>query len=114
ADTTAVTVFRRCTTARPARTAAPRPAAQAGFTDASDVSTKPMRVSATTTRVKRGHGWGVTRTAESGDVRRSALQKRRKTTYSVAIAASHGAVISPAKRVNVNPLADRASRLVRL
>ena len=41
-------------------------------------------------------------------------KNRRKTTYSVPIATSHGSPISAAKRGKLNPLAANASRLVRL
>src|SRR5262249_10072970 len=110
----AVTVVRCWARARTARTAAPANAAQAGLTPAAEAATNPARVAATTASTKTGAlaGWAAGRARAPAS--RAAAKNRGRTTYSVAMAASHGRAISAAKRGKARPLAANASRLVRL
>ena len=53
-------------------------------------------------------------TGSGSELTRSAAKKRRKITYSIAIATIHGSDIRPANRTKLTPLAANASRFVRL
>ena len=103
---------RRRTIPRTASTAAPAHAAHAGERPTSDVTAKPASVSASTTSANTG-SWGVAGTASSASVDNSPAKNHRKTTYSAAIASSHGAAISAVKRVNDSPALANASRFVK-
>lgn len=89
-------------------------AAHSGSIPANEVTTNPARVSPSTTSVNTGSGCRSSVLGACAPAARSAAKKRRKTTYSTAIAASHGSAISTANRVKESPLAVKASRLVRL
>ncbi len=110
---------RRRASARPASTAAPARAAQAGLTPAAEAPTNPASVRPTTVTVNTGSPaapspasrW-VRGPADPG--LRSDPKNRPNTTYSTPMTASHGRAISAAKCPNASPLAANASRLVRL
>src|ERR1700758_2617055 len=112
--TTAPRVVRRRSAARPANTSVPAAAAHAGLMPAAEAMTNPARVAATVTIANHG---AAIRSGASGavDARvvRSRAKNLRNTANSIAIATSHGSVISAANRTKVNPLAENASRLVR-
>lgn len=79
-----------------------------------DVSTNPASVHPTVTRANSGSSGASAVCGACAPASRSVAKKRRKTTYSTAIAATHGSAISAANRVKLSPLAANASRLVRL
>src|SRR5487761_442332 len=107
--------IRRLASARAVSTAAPANTAQAGLTPAAEAMANPARVRPTTTRVNTGRRAGSGLVARSrSPAMRSAAKKRRNTTYSVPMTASHGRAIRAAKRPNASPLAANASKLVRL
>ena len=112
-------VIRFRASARPASTAAPASAAQAGLTPAADVTTNPASVRTTTVTVNTGSpapsAPAFGRDCGLGPLAaRSVAKKRPNTAYSTPMTTSHGRAISAAKWPNASPLAANASRLVRL
>ena len=93
--------------------ATPANAAQNGSMPSGELTAKPISVRHSTTSAKRGMRASSTTSRGTPRTLRSEAKKKRNTTYSIAIATSHGPAINPANVRKLTPDAPSASRFVR-